>query len=93
MNVSVDFDELSIRFLNKLGTTYSHIYHALQARDTPVTFEEFFKHLLSYEVQMKILVPSLSLASTPASTLVTSIGPSSHRRSNNHSEQTHNWSQ
>ena len=49
MNVSVDFDELSIHVLNRLGQTYSHISHALQARDTPVTFEELFEHLLSYE--------------------------------------------
>ena len=49
MNVSVDFDELSIRVLNGLGPTYSHISHALQARDTPITFEELFERLLSYE--------------------------------------------
>ena len=47
MNVSVDFDELSIRVLNGLGPTYSHISHALQAQDTSVTFEELFEHLLS----------------------------------------------
>ena len=43
MNVSIDFDELSIRVLNGLGLVYSHISHALQARDTPVTFKELFE--------------------------------------------------
>ena len=28
MNVFIDFDELSIRVLNGLGSTYSHISHA-----------------------------------------------------------------
>ena len=49
MNVSIDFDELSIRVLNGLGLAYSNISHALQARATPVTFEELFEQLLSYE--------------------------------------------
>ena len=49
MNVSVDFDELSIRVLNGLGPTYSNIYHALQAGTTLVTFEELFEQLLSYK--------------------------------------------
>ena len=49
MNVFVDFDELFILVLNGLSPTYSHISHALQARDILVTFEELFEHLLSYE--------------------------------------------
>ena len=52
MNVSIDFDELSISVLNGLDPTYSNISHALQARDTPLTFEELFEHLLSYEAQL-----------------------------------------
>ena len=43
MNVSVDFDELSIHVLNGLSRTYSHICLALQAQDTPVTFKELFE--------------------------------------------------
>ena len=93
MNVYVDFDELSIRVLNGLGPAYSNISHALQARATPVTFEELFKQLLSYKTQMKILVPSALPASTPATTLVTLIGPSSHRWSTNCGERNHNRSQ
>ena len=92
INVSIDFDELSIRVLKGLGLTYTHISHALQARDTPITFEELFEHLHSYEAQMKILVPSSPPASTLTFALVTSIGPSSHWRSNNHGKQTHNLS-
>ena len=46
MNVSVDFDELSIRVLKGLGLAYSNISHALQAQETPVTFEELFEQLL-----------------------------------------------
>ena len=49
MNVHVDFDELSIRVLNGLGPAYSNISHALQVRETLVTFEELFEHLLNYE--------------------------------------------
>ena len=48
-NVSVDFDELSIRVLNVLGPTYSNISHTIQARATPVTFEELFEKLLGYD--------------------------------------------
>ena len=55
MNVSIDFDELSIRVLDGLGLTYSNISHALQARDTSFTFDELFEHLLSYEAQLQIL--------------------------------------
>ena len=93
MNVSIDFDELSIRVLKGLGLAYSHISHALQAWNTPVTFEELFEHLLSYEAQMKILVHSAPPASTPASALVTSTGPSLHRQLNNRGRRTQNRSQ
>ena len=83
MNVSVNFDEFSICVLNGLGPAYSNISHALQAWETLVTFKELFEQLLSYEAQMKILVPSALLASTLTTALVTSPGPSSHRRPNN----------
>ena len=72
INVSVDFDELSICDLNGLSPTYSNISHALQARATPVIFEELFEQLLSYKAQMKILVPSALPASTSTTALVTS---------------------
>ena len=49
VNVSIDFDELSIRILKGLGLAYSNISHALQAQATLVTFEESFEQLLSYE--------------------------------------------
>ena len=49
MNVLIDFDELSIRVLNGLGPTYSNLSQALQVRETLVTFEELFEHLLNYE--------------------------------------------
>ena len=84
MNVSFDFDELSICVLNGLVLAYSHISHALQARDTPITFEELFEHLLSYKAQVKVLVPSAPPASTRAFALVTSTDPSSHLILNNH---------
>ena len=90
MNVSVDFDELSICVLKGLGSTYSNISHAQQARDTLITFEKLFECLLSYKAQMKILVPFAPPASTPASALVFSTDPSSNRRSNNHGRQNHN---
>ena len=93
MNVSIDFDELSIRVLNGLSPAYSHISHALQAQDTLDTFEELFEHLLSYKTQLRVLVTSSPPASTPASAVVTSISSSSHRRSNKHGGRTHNRSQ
>ena len=92
MNVSIDFDKLSIHVLNGLGPANSNISHALQAMETPVTFEELFEQLLSDEAQMKILVHSTSPASTSAIALVTSPGPSSHRRSNNRGERYHSRS-
>ena len=92
-NVSVDFDELSIRVLNGLGPTYLRISYALKARDTPVTFEELFERLLSYEAQLRILIPLAPPASTPAIALVTSIGPSSHHRLHNCGGRNHSRSQ
>ena len=78
MNVPIDFDELSIRVFNGLSPTYSNISHALQVWATLVTFEELFEQLLSYNAQLKILVPSSPPTSTSATALFTS--PSSHRR-------------
>ena len=49
LNVPVDFDELSIRFLNGLGLAYLNISHALQVHDSPVIFDELFEQLLNYE--------------------------------------------
>ena len=69
MNVLVDFDELSIRFLNGLGSTYSNISHGLQLQETPVMFKELFEHLLNYEAQLEL---SVSLA-LPATTLATAL--------------------
>ena len=93
MNVSVDFDELSIRVLKGLGLTYEHISHALQAREALVTFEELFERLLSYETQLRILVPSTPPASTSTTALVTLISTSSHHRSHNHGGRNHSRSQ
>ena len=93
INVFADFDELSIRVLNELGLAYSNISHALQAQEILVTFEELFKQLLSYETQIKILVPSALPASTPTTALVTSAVPSSHCQSNTRGRQNHNRSQ
>ena len=49
MNVPVDFYELPTYVLNGLGPAYSNLSHALQVRETPVTFEELFEQLLSYK--------------------------------------------
>ena len=49
MNIHVDFDELSILVLNGLDLAYSNLSHALQVRETSITFEELFEHLLNYE--------------------------------------------
>ena len=78
MNVSIDFNEL-IRVLNELGLTYSNISHALQVWETPITFKELFEQLLSYEAQMKILVPSPPPSSISVTALVVSTGPLSNR--------------
>ena len=93
MDVFVDFDELFIRVLNGLGPTYLNISHALQAPTTPVTFEVLFEHLLSYEAQMKILVPLAPPASTPTTVVITLASPSLHRRSTNRGGWNHNRSQ
>ena len=93
MDVSVDFDKLFICVLNGLSLTYLNISHALQARATPATFEELFEHLLSYEAQMKILVPLAPSASPPTTALVTLASPSLHRQSTNYGGWNHNRSQ
>ena len=93
MNVSIDFDELFIRVLNDLGLAYSNISHALQARATLVTFEKLFNQLLSYEAQMKFLVPSTPPYSTLATALVTSPCPSSNHWPNNRGGRNHARSQ
>ena len=79
MNVPVDFDELSVCVLNGLGLAYSDLSHAFQVRETPVTFEELFKHLLNYEAQLQHSISSAPPATTPTIALVTMAGPSSHR--------------
>ena len=43
MNVSVDFDELSIHVLNELTPANSNISHALQVQETPIIFKELFE--------------------------------------------------
>ena len=83
MNVSVDFDELSIHVLNELTPANSNISHALQDHETPITFEELFEQLPNYEAQMKISVPSSSPTSTSTIALVALARPSSNRQSNN----------
>ena len=93
MHVPVDFDELSIRVLNRLGPINSNISHALQVRETPVTFEELFEHLLNYEAQLQLSVFSTSLATTLATTLVTSAVPSYHYQLHYRGYRNHNRSQ
>ena len=66
MNVSVDFDELSLRIMNGLNPKYSKLSHALRVRETPVTFEELFEQLLNYEAQLNLPSNSSPPASSPA---------------------------
>ena len=82
INVKVDFDELSIRVLNGLSQDYCNISHALQVCDVPITFDELFEQLLSYEAQLKVSTPSPSL--TPMTALVDPVGNSHNRYSNYH---------
>ena len=93
MNVSVDFDELSIRVLNGLNPTYSNISHARQVRDTAVTFEELSERLLSYKAQLKTFVPSATPASSLVSAFVTSTSPSPHCRLTTRGGRNHNQAQ
>ena len=79
INVSVDFDELSIRVLNGLDPTYSNISHAHQVQETLINFKNSFKQLHSYEAQRKISVTSSTRTSTSALALVTLTVPSSNR--------------
>ena len=96
MHIVVDFDELSIGVLNGLDLAYSHLSHAFKARATPITFEELFEQLHSFEAQMKVLVPSAPPILHPAIAFAILAGPSSHRRSTtrggrNHARAHHSW--
>ena len=96
MNIVVNFDELSISVLNGLDPAYSHLSHALQARETPITFEELFEKLHSYKAQMKVLVPSALPILHPAITFASLVSPSSHHRSTtrggwNHARAHQSW--
>ena len=92
MNVPIDFDELSVHVLKGLDPTYSNLSYALQVRETPVTFEELFEHLLNYEAQLQHSIPLAPPASIPVTALVTLYGSLSHRWSNNHGGCNHNRS-
>ena len=92
MNVPVDFDELFVCVLNELGPAYLNLSHALQVRETPVTFRELFEHLLNYEAQLRHSVPLASPASIPTTTMITFPSSSSHLRSNNRGGHNPNWS-
>ncbi|KAJ0971969.1 hypothetical protein J5N97_019928 [Dioscorea zingiberensis] len=58
MDKPVNFDELSIRILNGLDDSYKHLSSAIQARETPITFEELFEKMLHEEAQQQFLPAS-----------------------------------
>ena len=57
MNKPIDFDELSIRILNGLDEPYKHLSSAIQARETPIEFEELLENLLHVGAQLKLPAP------------------------------------
>ena len=83
MNVPVDFNELYVCVLNGLGSAYSNLFHALQVWETPITFEELFKHLLNYEAQLRHSVPLALLAFIRTTDMVTLPGSSFQCQLNN----------
>ena len=52
MNITVDFNELSIRILNDLNPSFIELSHAIQVRDIDIDFDELFEKLLNYEAQL-----------------------------------------
>ncbi|KAJ0969436.1 hypothetical protein J5N97_022313 [Dioscorea zingiberensis] len=90
MDKPVDFDELSIRILNGLDDSYKHLSSAIQARQTPITFEELFEKLFHEEAQQLFLTTSsLALPATVIATQtrtgsLSSRSGSSGSRSHNH---------
>ena len=79
MNVNVDFDELSIRILDGLDDHYKDLSHALQVRESPVTFDELLEQLLNYEA--KLALKPDNPTSTPAAVFVAPLEQSSRSRS------------
>ena len=94
MNKPVDFDELSIRILNGLDDSYTNLSSALQARETPIEFDELFEKLLQVESQLALLaksVPSHSASAFAAPMASGSSKSSTNYTSNNRSlYQSHN---
>ena len=45
-------DDLTEKILDGLGDEYTELVHAVQARDTPITFDELHEKLLNYEAAL-----------------------------------------
>ena len=70
MNITVDFDELSIRILNDLNPSFIELSHAIQVHDIDIDFDELFEKLLNYEAQLHAISHgSSSSPTTPRRTI------------------------
>ncbi|OIT34755.1 hypothetical protein A4A49_58213, partial [Nicotiana attenuata] len=59
-------DELAVKILSGLGPEYDSISAAIQARDTPISYEELYNKLLNRELLLKHQEPNQSTSSITA---------------------------
>ena len=73
MNAPVDIKDLTIKILNSLDDSYRELANAIQAHESPVTFEELYENLINYEAHLAakkdapapFLTSAHSIARTP----------------------------
>jgi hypothetical protein len=68
--VSLDIEDLIEKVLDNLGDGYKELVRVVQARDSPITFEELYEKLLNFEAPLKLPKPKSS--PFPATTNLTS---------------------
>jgi hypothetical protein len=68
--VSLDIEDLIEKVLDNLGDGYKELVRVVQARDSPITFEELYEKLLNFEASLKLPKPKSS--PFPATTNLTS---------------------
>lgn len=79
MGVTVDSEDLTLKVLHGLDDSYKELSHAIQARDTAISFDELHEKLLTFEAQLAAL-PSTQPTPTPS----TAFAASRNSRPNQH---------
>ncbi|KAL5858235.1 hypothetical protein ACOSQ3_005698 [Xanthoceras sorbifolium] len=53
LEAPMDQEDLTDKILDGLGDNYKELVHAVQARDTSITFEELHEKLISFEASIQ----------------------------------------